>query len=95
MHDMLFDTIEIGSVMLTDNGTVLILHIVACERCKSYGCAYINMSNVDRYDKLHETLCPLCREESLVLITYKILEEIRENTQGDMYNDTNEDDTND
>jgi len=45
MKDIL--SINIGEVILTEEGDVLILHLLGCSSCASYGAVYMNMSLVD------------------------------------------------
>ena len=71
-------TISIGEVKLTEEGEVLVLHLLGCSNCSSYGAVYMNMSIVDRDNKVHNLSCPLCKEESLELITYKVMGRLRE-----------------
>ncbi len=76
MKDIL--SLNIGEVQLTETGEVLILHLLGCNNCASYGAVYINMSTVDENDKVHNIYCPLCKEESLELITYRVMDRIKE-----------------
>ncbi len=76
MKDIL--SINIGEVILTEEGDVLILHLLGCSSCASYGAVYMNMSLVDGDYKVHDIRCPLCKEETLELITYRVMDRIKE-----------------
>ena len=71
-------TISIGEVKLTEEGEVLVLHLLGCSNCSSYGAVYLDMSTVDRDNKVNNLSCPLCKEESLELITYRLMDRLRE-----------------
>ncbi len=72
------DIPSIGQVLLTEDGIVLVLHILICEACFSFGEVYIDMSCINERDKVCGIVCPVCKGERLALATYKILDEIRQ-----------------
>jgi len=71
-------------VIISDEGIVLIPHFVQCTTCRFVGVLYINMSHVDGQDKVHDVDCIICTRQTIEIITYKLLEELRENNFEDI-----------
>jgi len=78
-------------VVITDEGIVLVPHFVQCTTCRFVGVLYVNMSNVDREDKIHNVNCIICNRESVEIITYKLIQELRDNNFIDVEDEDIED----
>ena len=70
---------NLPEVIISDEGIVLIPHFVMCKSCRFVGVLYVNMSTVDKQDKVHDVECIICTRQSIEIITYKLLDELREN----------------
>jgi len=71
-------------ITITDEGIVLVAHFVQCTSCKFIGVLYVNMSYADKEDKVHDVDCIICNRESVEIITYKLLDELRNNNFRDV-----------
>ncbi len=60
----------IGFYLLTEDGILLVGQRIACLACGRRGEAFLNMSIIVE-DKIKGEVCPGCKEESLVVTTFK------------------------
>ena len=82
-------------VVITDEGIVLIPHFIQCTSCRFVGVLYVNMCFVDNQDKVHSVDCIICNRETVEIITYKLLDELRDNNFMDINDEDLKDEEND